>query len=252
MGKMTRKIRTIALTPFVDPGKIRVVLSWPDAPSDLDLYSIFKTGQYTKCLVFFGKPNCSKTQIDVINNHSRKKGAETITIELLEKYIYTFAVRKYVSTAKDNLAPAEKRVPGAPYSSDHNYEFSAEEKEGTELLPNVALSASKAKVAIFVHGFKSAVKEINVPLNSQGNLLLDSDKDKKSLDWWVPFCLDGEKGLNSLKIVNKLTSSLPQESFCEGIYKKTEINSVSSSVSYEPKVYTFAEVRGLNKLKRNN
>jgi len=87
MGKMTKKIRNISLTPYVEQGKIRIVLSWPDAPADLNLYSIFKTGRFTKCMVFFGKTKCSKTRMNVDNFLGGEKGAETITNDLLEKYI---------------------------------------------------------------------------------------------------------------------------------------------------------------------
>ena len=240
------------MTPIVEPGKIRIVLSWPDAPSDLDLYSIFKTGNMTKCIVFFGKTACSKTHIDVNNNQGGRKGAETITIDVLEKYIYTFAVRKYVSTAKNNLAPGENRVAGAPLSSDFNYPISAEPDEGQIKLENKPLSDSRAKVAIFVNGFKSAVKEISVPLNPEGNTLLESDKDKEILDWWVAFCLDGEKGLESLRIVNKMTSALPQESYCEGIYpQKPQADLVKDVLKEEPKVSSFVQLKQGNKIKRN-
>ncbi len=218
MGKMTKKIRTIALTPFVEQGKIRIVLSWPDAPADLDLYSLFKTGKFTRCQVFYGKQECSKTRIDVDNKFGGKKGAETITIDVLEKYIYTFAVRKYVSTVKDDLASGEVRVEGAPRSSDYNYEV-LPESERPELIANVTLSQSNAKLSIFIGGYKNAIREIIVPLDVENNLLSDSDKNKKYHDWWLGFCLNGSQGISSLRIVNKLTSEMPKEAYCEEIYK---------------------------------
>jgi len=214
---MTKKIRNISLTPYVEQGKIRIVLSWPNAPRDLDLYAIFKTGKFTKCQVFFGKTICSKTHIDVDNNMGGNKGAETITIDVLEKFIYTFAVRKYVSTAKDNLAPGEKRIEGAPLNSDYNYEF-LPESERPELIANATLSESNAKISIFVNGFKNAIREIIVPSNPEENLLSDTDKNKKYYDWWVPFCLNGSQGIDSLKIVNKMTTEQPKETYCEGLY----------------------------------
>lgn len=236
---MTKKIRNISLTPFVEQGKIRIVLSWPDAPADLDLYSMFKTGKFTKCMVFFGKTMCSKTRIDIDNKLGGKKGAETITIDILEKYIYTFAVRKYFSVAKDNLASGEQRVEGAPLNSDYNYEF-LPESERPDLIANVTLSESNAKVSIFVNGFKNAIREIIVPVNVEDNLLLESDKNKKYYDWWVPFCLNGSQGMQSLKIVNRITSEIPKEAYCEELYKKA--NSVT------PIKTSFVEVNS-NKMK---
>ena len=162
MGKQTKKVRSVALTPYVEKGKYRIVLSWPDAPNDLDIYSIFKTGKFTKCLVYYGKTLCSKVRLDVNNNKGGRKGAETLTIDLLEKYIYTFTVKKFINTVVDNLAEGERRVEGAPLNSDYNYEM-LPESERPELLPNIPLYQSKAKVSIFVNGFKMAIQEINVP-----------------------------------------------------------------------------------------
>lgn len=251
MGKMTEKINNIVLTPMVQPGEIRVVLSWPDAPDDLDLYSIFKTGNFTKCIVFYGKPDCSSTHIEVINNQGGRKGAETITINFLEKYIYTFAVRKYISKSKDNLAPDEKRVEGAPLSSDYNYEIPVDINEKKEIFADVNLSESKAKVAIFIHGFQSAIQEIFVPSNYEGNLLLDSDKSKNTLDWWVPFCINGERGLDSLMILNKLTSNLPNDDICRKIYNNQSV--LDNPSNYNKNALnnsTYVQVKSLNKLKR--
>lgn len=249
MGKMTKKVRKVSLTPVVAPGKIRVVLSWPDAPSDLDLYSIFKTGKFTKCMVFFGKTSCSKTQLDIDNRMGGRKGAETITIEVLEKYIYTFAVRKYVSTSVDNLAPGEKRVEGAPMSSDYNYEI-LPDNERPELLPNITLSESTAKVSIFVAGFKNAIQEIVVPLNVQDNLLMDSDKNKKYYDWWLAFCLNGTEGMNSIKIVNKLTSELPKETYCEGLYNTKPATPAKPATPPKTSFIEMNEKYGKNNMKK--
>lgn len=251
MGKMTKKIRNISLTPFVDQGKIRIVLSWPDAPADLDLYSIFKTGKFTKCMVFFGKTMCSKTRIDVDNKMGGRKGAETITIDVLEKYVYTFAVRKYVSTAKDNLAPGEQRVEGAPMSSDYNYEV-LPDSERPDKIANVTLSESNAKVSIFVNGFKNAIREINVPASVEGNFLLETDKNKKYYDWWVPFCLNGAQGMQSLRVVNKMTTEIPKETYCEDLYKnaaKASVTPANSGTPTSPTKTFFVEMKK-NKMKK--
>jgi len=229
---MTKKIRNISLTPFVEQGKIRVVLSWPNAPRDLDLYAIFKTGKFSKCQVFFGKTVCSKTHIDVENNMVGGKGAQTITIDVLEKFIYTFAVRKFISNTKDNLALGEKRVDGAPLNSDYNYEF-LPESERPDLIANATLSESNAKISIFVNGFKNSIREIIIPSNAEDNLLLDTDKNKKNYVWWLPFCLNGVQGMDSLKIINKMTAEQPKETYCESLYSTGNIAPSTSSTSIE-------------------
>lgn len=224
MGKMTKKIRSVSLTPVVEPGKIRIVLTWPDAPRDLDIYSIFKTGKFSSCQVYFGKKTCSGTHLDVDNNQGGRKGSETITIDILEKYIYTFAVRKYFDASENGLAPGEIRVEGAPLSADYNYAI-LPETDRPELLPNITLSESRAKVSVFISGFKAALREINVPVTPVGNLLYPTtDKDNKYYDWWLAFCLDGKAGLESLRIVNKLSSKNPKDTYCENLYNPTPRN----------------------------
>lgn len=220
IGKITPTIRSISLTPIVKSGKIRVVVSWPDAPSDLDMVSTFRLDKVdTKCEVFFGKKNCSQTSLQVDNNLRTRKGAETITIDMLENYIYTFAIRKYVDKSSDGLFPGEERVDGAPKNSDYNSKMLLD-REKLEPLMNVTLSESKAKVSIFVNGYKSAIQEIYVPENPQKNLLFKKDQNNPYLDWWLAFCLDGAEGLTSMKIVNKLSSENPNESYCEKYYNK--------------------------------
>lgn len=200
------------MTPYVEPGKIRMVLSWPDAPSDLDIYSFFRTSSRRRCSVFFGRKRCKGLRLDVDNNIGGRKGAETITINVLENYIYTFVVRKYVDESEHGLAPGEERVDGAP----------EEDYEKPEKLPNIPIHESKAKLSIYVGGTQKSLLSINIPSSdSKDNLLNDSDKENsgdKKFDWWHVFCLDGSQGLESLKTINKLTTKNPRHTYCENLY----------------------------------
>jgi hypothetical protein len=210
---MTSNIISISLTPYVEDGKIRMVLSWPNAPSDLDIYSFFRITPKRRCTVFFGKKRCKELRLDVDNNMGGRKGAETITINALENYIYTFVVRKFVDKSVNGLAPGEERVDGAP----------EEDYEKPEKLPDIPIHESKAKLSIFIGGIQQSLLSITIPSsNSKENLLLDSDKestdDSKKFDWWHVFCLDGSKGLASLKTINKLTVNNPKHSYCEDLY----------------------------------
>jgi len=241
---MTTKLSNTALTPFVNKGKIRVVLSWPDAPRDLDLYSIFVVDpkRYTKCWVFFGKSRCAKTRIDVDNNLGGRKGGESITIDVLEKYIYTFAVKKFVTVSKGNLAKDEKMIQDAPV--DETGPVSEEEKLAI-LIPDIPLSQSRAKVAIFINGFKNAIQEIFVPTETPENYLLDKDKYSVNHDWWLAFCLNGNQGLESLKIVNKLSTSAPSETYCEGVYNKNK-----SGINKDPDRLDFVQLTTNNFIRK--
>ncbi len=58
---------TFQMTPRVEPGKLRFVLSWPYAPKDLDIHSIFKISRFSQCEIYFGARNCLGTTLDVDN-----------------------------------------------------------------------------------------------------------------------------------------------------------------------------------------
>jgi len=152
------------------------------------------------------------------------------------------------------LDPGEQKVEGAPMTSDYNYQFLLG-SERPELIANVTLAESNAKISIFVHGFKNAIREITIPVNVEANLLLESDKNKKYYDWWVPFCLNGSVGMESLKVINKLTSQIPKEAYCEAHYTNanssvtaSNAGTTTNSASTTPKT-AFAEVIVNNKLK---
>lgn len=230
MGNITPRIRNIALVPIVEKDKMRVVLSWPDAPNDLNLFSIFKLNENTKCQVFFGNKKCSQTYIQVDNNLPHHKNSDAITIDVLENYIYTFAVRKYVDNSTDGLATGEKRVEGAPYSSDYNSR-NLLDKEKPQLLKNLTLSQSKAKISIYVSGYNQAIREIEIPENPLTHLLYEKDQNNTYHDWWLGFCLNGFEGLTSLKIVNKITSLNPEETYCEALYNINKNPNNSTNVN---------------------
>merc|ERR1711957_113616 len=121
--------------------------------------------------------------------------------------------RKYVDVSVDGLGPGEERVDGAP----------EEDYEKPEKLANIPIYQSKAKLAIFVGGVSTSIITIDVPnSDSKDNLLKDTDKEKtgddKKFDWWHVFCLDGSKGLASIKTINKLTVKNPKHTYCEKLY----------------------------------
>merc|ERR1712032_1468175 len=41
---------------------------------------------------------------------------------------------------------------------------------------------------------------------------------EKEFNWWLAFCFDGSKGIESIKIVNKLSVKEPDFTYCEKLY----------------------------------
>jgi hypothetical protein len=204
---------TFQLTPRVEPGKLRFVLSWPYAPKDLDIHSIFKISRFSQCEIYFGARNCLGTTLDVDNLNGGNKGVETITINTLGKYIYTFAVHKYVDVSNGSSANGDDAIdmmmdetPVAP------------PVQPVSDIPDLPLSKSSAVVSVYTSEFKGPMYRVTVPSFLEENLLV-SGTDDSSNTWWVALCLDGNQGITSLKTVNKLSSEKPKNNFCETLYR---------------------------------
>jgi hypothetical protein len=198
------------MTPFVEEGKLRFVLSWPFAPRDLDIHSFFKISRFSKCEVYFGKRDCVGTNLDTDNYNGGSNGVETITINSLGNYVYTFAVHKYTDVS-NGVAPGEQPVAGSPPSPPSG-------RNETINVPDIPLSESRAKVSIYAYGFKGAIYQLMVP-SFRSNVALQSDEtDRNKFTWWIGFCLNGNEGVNSLSVINKLSKDKPNYTLCEGIY----------------------------------
>lgn len=211
MGAMTKPISTASLTPTVDKGKLRFVLSWPNGPKDLDIHSIFKISRFAKCEVYFGKRDCVGVTLDTDNFNSGASGVETITINNLGKYYYTFAVHKYVDIS-GGQAQGDNPVPG----SDAQAQIGNNTKPA---VPDLPLALSGAKISVYAYGFKAPIYNLKVPNVATAATTLDGTAgDANSYGWWLGFCLNGNEGINSLSIVNKLSADKPDSKVCESLY----------------------------------
>jgi len=215
------------MTPLTPVGQIRIVLSWPSAPSDLDLFSSFKTSPNTFCSVYFGKKYCSGVNLNVDNNLGGRKGAETITIQLVENFVYSLSARKYVDETDNGRLKGEISVKGAP---EINHKT-------PEKFENVNMDQSKAKISLYVSNYEFSLFDIHIPDNVGNDNLLYPNEDKnnseKDINWWLAFCLNGSQGIDSVKIVNKLTSKQPDFTYCEEFYRqrKEEANENSTDIN---------------------
>ena len=189
---------SIPLTPEVEEGKIRIVLSWPDGPADLDIHSLFKVTKIRKCHVYFGNKDCTGLNLDVDNTKGGKNGVETITINSLGNYIYSFYVHKYVDGSRGN-AVGENRIDSVPVGD--NYEKPV---DNTKTLFN-----SEAKIIVYGAGYRAPIAKFEVKtLEEKGD----------EYRYWNVFCLNGSKGVDSLKAVHELAEEAPSYTFCDNFY----------------------------------
>jgi len=196
------------LTPLVGQGQIRFVLSWSNGPKDLDIHSIFKISDNETCEVYFGKRDCLGTELNTDTTRFGSNGVQTLTINTLGKYNYTIAVNKYIhknsfnssddkpikSLYQENSTPSGRNVP----------------------VQNLPLSKSNAQISVYIDGYREAIYKLKIQ-----NILNKNDNGDKinvdSFNWWWAFCLDGNKGLNNIKAINRLTSESPGNQNCENV-----------------------------------
>lgn len=212
LGAYTKKILSTQLTPTVEQGKLRFVLSWPNGPKDLDIHSFFKISRFSRCEVYFGKRICAGVALDTDNFNGGSSGVETITINSLGKYFYTFAVHKYVDISNGH-AEGENRVAGSAATT--NSTTNTTDPDVTD----VSLALSDAKMSIYAYGFKAPIYILKIPTYIAPATTLDSSKgDAYKYNWWLTFCLNGKEGISSLSVVNKLSINKPSNTYCENFF----------------------------------
>ena len=189
---------SIPLTPEVEEGKIRIVLSWPDGPADLDIHSLFKVTKIRKCHVYFGNKDCTGLNLDVDNTKGGKNGVETITINSLGNYIYSFYVHKYVDGSQGN-AVGENRIDSVPVGGDYEKPV-----DNTKSLFN-----SEAKIIVYGAGYRAPIATFEIKTAKEEN---------DDYRYWNVFCLDGKQGVDSLKAVHELSIEAPSYTFCDDFY----------------------------------
>ena len=102
--------------------------------------------------------------------------------------------------------------------------FLSQKKKIPEKFENVNFIDSKAKISLYTSGYEFSLFETFIPNNlARENLLFPSDDENnspKDINWWLAFCLDGSQGIDSIRIVNKLSSKEPKFTYCEKLYNK--------------------------------
>jgi hypothetical protein len=206
------------MTPIVESGQLKFILSWPNGPKDLDLYSTFKVKKNSICEVYFGRKNCVGVNSDVGSEQGGTLGVESVTIQSLGKYIYMFAVNKYIDKSQSVASGDTASV----YTLDDNQPKKTSSCTMSKV-PDTTLANSLATVSVYSSKFMMKVLKVTVPNNiNDSDILIKSavgPKDLKNYNWWVAFCLDGSKGIDSIKTVNKFSATKPDISYCESLFK---------------------------------
>ena len=202
-------VKSIALTPIVEKeNEYRVVLEWPNVPYDMNLFVYFKSSDRDQCEVFFGNKKCQHVSMDNDNYSNGTQGAQSITIEEFGNYTYTFAIKKFVVN-DDPVKRNETKAPGAENEAPKKVEteFKREKMNSTS---KEKIKESEATVKIYTKGYRREIYEVKV---EEGDL-------KSEGEWWVAFCLDGRKGISSIKTINKFYKEEPTYKLCEELYEK--------------------------------
>lgn len=204
------------MTPSLEEGQIRFVLSWPNNPKDIDIHSLFKISRMSKCEVFFGKRECGGTTLDIDNFNYGINGVETITINTMSSFVYAIAVHKFIDVTTNNLADGD--TPIDSYYEEDDEKKDTDNSSAPSQNTDLPLMDSGAKISVYIAGFKQAIVQLPVPSkfsNENGNNNAGNDN---KFTWWHALCLDGKQGIDSLSVVNTISEDKPDSSDCEKIY----------------------------------
>jgi len=98
----------VFLSPFINPGSIRIVLSWSANPSDLDIHMVTPTG----CKVWYANRKCQDGGQDLSLDFDVQTGygPETISVNRAIAGQYRFYVNKYAGSGSIEESEAKVQV----------------------------------------------------------------------------------------------------------------------------------------------
>lgn len=88
------------MSPELEAGETRIMLTWDDAPSDIDIHIIsVKKSDKSSCRTYYGnKSGCEKISLDLDNTSGGQNGAETMTLldnAINQDYVYVIGIEDY-------------------------------------------------------------------------------------------------------------------------------------------------------------
>ena len=73
------------------------------------------------------------------------------------------------------------------------------------------LNNISAYIYVYSNGFKIPPIKIPIPDYDTNRVVYNNDNE---YIYWAAFCIDGKKGINSLKIINKFMVNEPEQNIC--------------------------------------
>ena len=207
------KINKMELIKIFNAGKIMVKLEWESKPNDLDLICRFKVSEKDYCYTFFGNERCVETSFYTDAKNGEGKYSEIIEVEEFSDYMYLFYVRKYYDESNGE-AKNERKINGV--DMNRNLNFTDLYKNNNETLVN-----SNAKLLIYSNGLKYSTIRVDINDYINENLSIENsynEEDNKGI-YWIGFCINGKEGLNSIKIINKISKIEPAKNICSDYYE---------------------------------
>ena len=207
------ELRFITLNRL-DDMEINIKLTWNKGPNDLDLNSKFQISEDYYCKIFFGNTNCGEVSYINDNRLGGEKGIEKIKIKKFSKFLYLFYVSKYTDIAK-TYAKNENKIEEISNIDKENY---IEGKENDD----INLIDSYANIKVYNGYYFVPIINIDIPqllFNENENIKNEKDNYK----YWIAFCINGNKGINSLKVVNKMSKEDPDINICKQYYNKEDL-----------------------------
>ena len=190
------EIKKIGMIQLFNSGKVIVKMDWENNPPDLDLICRFKVKDNIFCYTFFGNNICVDTYYPNDNRKKGINGPETIEVEILGEYNYFFYVRKYFDVS-NNTAKMERKIN---HFEDEDNKISLYYKQNDDSIKN-----SEVKLSLYANGIRIPSFILNVPNVEDFN---------ESYIYWGGFCLNGNKGLEGINIINKFYENEPPKNIC--------------------------------------
>lgn len=125
----------------------------------------------------------------------------------LGKFFYVFAVNKFQDRSNG-------KVQGEFNESNGKYD----ETNIPAPIDSTSISASNAKVFLYSPNYLSPILDINIPSEVNDSNVIGVYDNSKTYNWWILFCVDGTKGISSLRLVNRFSDTQPNSVFCSDLY----------------------------------
>ena len=205
ISNINYEIGTMQLISLFNSGKIIVKLEWDNKPPDLDLFCRFQVSKENYCYTFFGNKKCGETEFLMDSREPKEISSEIIQINEFSEFVYLFYVRKYFDNS-NGITKNEFKKEGVETTPKINY-------TDISIKYNEYLNNSIARILIYTNGFKIPALKLSIP-----GYIKDENNQTEYI-YWTAFCINGKKGINSLKVINEINQNEPPKNICLSFYE---------------------------------